>query len=102
MVAASMPDSTMPATKGGRSLVDIMIKMLSEELWVSNSVGYKALPIKPIAVAAKSEITHQTVPIILDFLSSDDFSIAMNLNNTWGIPKYPNPQDSVDMIVKNP
>jgi hypothetical protein len=40
-----------------------------------------------MAIAAKSEIAHHTVAILLDLPSSLGFLIAMNLISTWGMPK---------------
>lgn len=102
IVAARIPDMITPASSGGSSPVDITIKIFSAELLVRRAAGYNDLPIKPIATAAKSEITHQTIAILLDFLSSEDFVIAINLKSTCGMPKYPRPQDMVEIIVSNP
>ena len=78
---------TMPARNAGSSPVDMTMKMFSELLRVSSAAGYRVLPVSPMATAASSEMTHQMVAIRLDFFSSEDLLMAMNLKSTWGMPK---------------
>src|SRR5690606_23668447 len=59
IVAARMPDITMPARNAGSSPVDMTMNMFSESGSVSSLAGYSILPASPIATAANSEITHQ-------------------------------------------
>ncbi len=102
IVDAKIPAIAIPASTVGSKLVDITINIFSAELAVCNSVGYKALPIKPIETAANKDIAHQIVAILLDLVSSEFFLIAIKRSKTCGIPKYPSPHESVDIIVKSP
>lgn len=74
----------------------------SDALCVRKASGYSTLPIIPIATAAVREISHQIVAILLEKVSSFVFLIAINFNKTCGMPKYPRPQESVEIIVNNP
>ena len=102
MVAAKIPAITIPARKGTKNSADINIKIFSESLCVRNALGKITLPIMPMAMAANKDIAHHTTAILLDLPSSLESLIAMNLISTWGIPKYPRPQERVDITVSNP
>ena len=93
---------TIPARKGRKKSIDIITKIFSAWLWVSSSVGKSMRPTMPIPTAAVREIITQNVAILLDIVNSLGFLIAMNFNKTWGIPKYPSPQDKVEMMDKSP
>ena len=104
MVAARIPDMITPAIIGGRSFPQTMMKMFSapEEERSASSVGSSALPIIPIATAAKREMMTQTVAMRRLMVISEVFLAAIKRRRTWGIPKYPSPQLRVERTVMIP
>ena len=92
IVAARIPDITIPATIGTKKLVDLRMKMFSAALWVRKASGNMTLPMIPMAMDAPREMAHQRVAILLDKVSSEVSRMAINFRSTWGMPKYPNPR----------
>ena len=64
--------------------------------------GNMARPIRPMSTAAVREITTHTVAIRRARTSSSVLRMAMNRSRTWGTPKYPRPQDRVEIMVSGP
>ena len=77
--------------------------IVSELLPVSVSIAPALVilrPTIPINTATDKEITTHIEATLLDNLSFSSSSIAINLNNTCGIPKYPSPHANIDAILR--
>ena len=87
MVAARIPAITNPAKMAGSELVASVINIFSAAFAVKCCVGYNILPVIPINTATASEITTHIIAILLERVNSSSLRIAINRNNTCGIPK---------------
>ena len=101
MVAAKIPAITIPARKGTKNSADINIKIFSESLCVRNALGKITLPIMPMAMAANKDIApHNSYSSgSAQFIGISD---SHEFDQYMGIPKYPRPQERVDITVSNP
>ena len=82
MVAAKIPAITNPANKGGKKLVDKVIKIFSAEVAVRYTEGYKNLPTIPINTAIAKEIITHTIAILLENFNSSSLRIAIKRRST--------------------
>ncbi len=108
MVAARMPARITPATRAASTpCLEIRSEIVMRMVSASSRAGMEpafvmALPITPIKIATAMEITTQTEATLLDSFSFSASSMAIKRRSTWGIPKYPSPQASMEAIVKAP
>ena len=102
MDAAKMPDTTMPHIKLGSNACETTMKMFSAADWVANWVGIMARPTRPMHTPQASETTHQVVAMMRDFLISSELRMDRKRTSTCGMPKYPSPHASMEMMVMMP
>ena len=107
IVQAKIPASVMPAPMIARnpcwhkSVATWMMIVSEEEPFNSTMTPFfvRLCPTTPIKIATAIEITTHTVAIRLDIAILSSCSVAIKRRSTWGTPKYPSPQASVEIVV---
>ncbi len=108
MVAARIPARITPAISAANTpwvaIRSAIVMMIVSE---SSSAGMEptavmAFPTTPMKMATVMEITTHMLATLLDSSSFFASSIAIKRSSTWGIPKYPSPQASMEAIFSAP
>ncbi len=103
IVAARMPARITPANTNKIKLLPPSFCANTINI-VSGSPIFltTAAPIIPISKAENREMTTHTVAILREVFNSFSLRIAIKRSSTCGIPKYPSPHASVEIIVIKP